>query len=140
MNVTVPGRRVFIIMPVGSDPEHSERSSAIRRGLRRAGYQPVFPFYDASDPQFSLREFRTELHTMVAVLADLSGERPSCYYELGVAEAFACPVRLFAKIGTAIHQSGHRDYLQFYDGFIELEQSVTMAFSALLEDEAARSA
>jgi hypothetical protein len=49
-------------------------------------------------------------------LADLSLERPSCYYELGLAEALGKPVYLIAAEGTDIHQTASRRLVSFYNG------------------------
>ncbi len=107
-------REVIVIMPVGSDPAHASRAAAISTGLTRANLKPSLPSYDAADPQFSLAAFFIELRAAYAVLADLTGERPSCYFELGFAEALGKPTKLFATEGTTIHQSSHRDEILFY--------------------------
>jgi nucleoside 2-deoxyribosyltransferase len=49
------------------------------------------------------------------VLADLSLERPSCYYELGLAEALGKPVYLIAKKNTDIHQTASRRLVRYFD-------------------------
>ena len=54
------------------------------------------------------------------VLVNLSLERPSCYYELGLAEAIGKPVYLIAIEGTDIHQTASRKLVQFYNTNEEL--------------------
>ncbi len=122
-------REVIVIMPVGSDPAHASRAAAISTGLTRANLKPSLPSYDAADPQFSLAAFFIELRAAYAVLADLTGERPSCYFELGFAEALGKPTKLFATEGTTIHQSSHRDEILFYRTMDELQDLVATAFS-----------
>lgn len=116
-------------MPVGSDPSHADRAIAITNGLARAGFSTTLPSYDAANPHFILDRFTEELRTSHAVLADLTGERPSCYFELGFAEALKIPIRLFAAAGTPIHQSGHRSDVFFYEGTEHLENLVAKAFT-----------
>ncbi len=120
--------RVVVIMPVGSDPSHAERSAAIKTGLAQVGYAAVLPTYDAADPHFSPEEFTALVRSADAVLADLTGERPSCYFELGFAEALGKPARLFAQAGTDIHQSSHRHAIVLYRGIDELAGLVAASF------------
>ena len=120
--------RVVVIMPVASDPLHAQRSAAIKGGLAEVGCAAIFPTYDAVDPQCSSEEFTALIRSANAVLADLTGERPSCYFELGFAEALGKPARLFAQAGTRIHQSGHRHTIVFYRGIDELASLVAASF------------
>jgi hypothetical protein len=48
-------------------------------------------------------------------IADLSLERPSCYYELGVALGVGLPTVVVAAAGTPIHQTADRASVAFYD-------------------------
>jgi hypothetical protein len=52
------------------------------------------------------------------VLADLSLERPSCYFELGLAEA-ANAFFLVAAAGTPIHQVGNAGKVVFYSDMVQ---------------------
>ena len=115
-------------MPVGSDPLHGARSTAITNGLARSGFSTLLPSYDAEDPCFLLDHFKEELRKADTVLVDLSGERPSCYFELGFAEALDIPIRLFAFEGTPIHQTGHREAVSFYRSFNHLEDLIALTF------------
>ncbi|HEY2792763.1 MAG TPA: hypothetical protein VGJ28_10420, partial [Micromonosporaceae bacterium] len=59
--------------------------------------------------------------------ADLSLERPSCYYELGVVHGTGLPVAVVAEVGTMIHQTADRWSLAYYDSLDDLEAQVTEA-------------
>ncbi len=120
---------IIVIMPVGSDPRQAERRSAVVRGLSGARLKPLLPDYDVADPQFSLENFLAALRGARGVLADLTGERPSSYFELGVAEALGRPVVLVAETGTRIHQSSGRPTVRFYSGMDELASLIEEAFS-----------
>jgi nucleoside 2-deoxyribosyltransferase len=61
------------------------------------------------------------------VLADLSFERPSCYFEVGFAQALGKRVALIATDGTAIHQVIGRDALIFYNTISDYENAVRLA-------------
>jgi nucleoside 2-deoxyribosyltransferase len=67
------------------------------------------------------------------IVADLSLERPSCYYELGVAQALGRPTFLLAVTGTAIHQVADRDRIHFY---ADLKELSVMMDTALTEHSA----
>lgn len=116
---------ILVIMPIGSDPEFLTKQNVIQDVIEKAGLQVQFPEYDPADPLFSQAEFTKELLSSNAVLADLSGERPSCYYELGFAEALHRPVHLIAEQNTVIHQSAYRDSVQFYSDMISLASAVS---------------
>ena len=121
---------MVVIMPVASDPSHAQRAAAIKAGLAHVGYAALLPTYDAADPHFSPDEFTALVRSADAVLADLTGERPSCYFELGFAEALGKPARLFAQAGTKIHQSSHRHAIVMYRGIDELAGLVATSFGA----------
>src|ERR1700732_3449030 len=95
---------VHVIMPVGSDPFASEKKLAIAKGVRQAGLEVRFPDYLPLKPTFGLPKLVAEMRDADYVIADLSGERPSCYYKLGIAEAIGKKVYLGAETGTRIHQ------------------------------------
>jgi hypothetical protein len=115
-------RKVEVIMPIGSDPSFLEKQAAIKRGARRADCVVNFPNYDSANPSFSISDYIARVRAASAVLADLTGERPSCYYELGIAEAVGASTHLVASAGTDIHQSGVRSRTRFYRSLNELEE------------------
>jgi hypothetical protein len=106
---------VYVIMPVGSDPGYAPRRAAIEAVVREAGLAPYFPT-DGLDSQvsFDLDRTRRELRRARLVLADLTLERPSCYYEVGLAQALGRSVQLVAEAGTPIHQAYGREDTIFY--------------------------
>jgi hypothetical protein len=132
MNNALPNvpPRVRVIMPIGSDPEFQAKQAAIARGAARARFAVEFPDYEPAKPQFRLSEFLNNLRGASAVLADLTGERPSCYFELGIAETLDLPVYLIAKTGTPIHQSGGRAQTFFYGSLDEMSDIVADLLSS----------
>ena len=71
------------------------------RALRADKIQHDDAFVDRIIDEISSREF---------LFADLSGERPSVYYEVGFAHALKRRVILFRKTGVHIHGDlGHRN-------------------------------
>jgi hypothetical protein len=119
------GRYVHIIMPVGSDPGrfHLKRD-AIDLGIKKVGFEARFPDYIPSQPNFILSKLIEEIRGAEAIIVDLSHQRPSCYYELGIAEGMGKKVFLIAERGTELHQSAARGFVRYYRDLFELTQIV----------------
>jgi hypothetical protein len=54
------------------------------------------------------------------IVADLTEERPNCFYELGYAHGIRKPVVLIAKIGTKVHFDVSHYPFVFYDSSVDL--------------------
>ena len=104
---------VFVVMPM-SPVEAVPKRAAIAGALKRGGWSARFPSYDPQAPICDLPETLEQMKEAALVLADLSQERPSCYYELGLAEALGRPVYLIAQEGTPLHQSTLRLQVKFF--------------------------
>ena len=112
---------VFVIMPVGSDPNYLSRRSRIAAIVHALGMEPYFPLdHHEHNEVFDPATIRFELQRASVVVADLTLERPSCYYELGIAHGVGLPTVIIAESGTAIHQSADRDQVAFYADMDEL--------------------
>jgi hypothetical protein len=112
---------VYVIMPVGSDPRYAQRRATIEQVVDEFGFATHFPA-DALQREvaFDLEQARRDLRRARLVVADVTLERPSCYYEIGLAQALNRRVQLFAERGTPVHQAHQRDRAIFYDSFDEL--------------------
>jgi len=119
-----------VIMPVGSNSNKDECQKLISNIASENGMRPHFPRYATEDPVFNLQSTLQDLKRSEFVLADLSLERPSCYYELGLAEAIGKPVYLVAIEGTDIHQTASRRLVNFYK---DNEELVTLLRGILSE-------
>ncbi|MGN9907328.1 hypothetical protein ACTMTJ_07185 [Phytohabitans sp. LJ34] len=117
---------VYVIMPVGSDPAYERRRAAIERATAAVGLATLLPAdrLHAQVP-FDLDHARRDLRRARVVLADLTLERPSCYYEVGLAQALNRRVVLVAERGTPIHQAHDRDKVIFYDSLDDLSAKLT---------------
>ena len=121
-------RVAYVIMPVASDPSHADKREVIEMVARDCGFSTYFPL-DASQP-FFLRDTLARIESASVVIADLSLERPSCYYELGLAQALNKYVILLATLGTPIHQTADRQSVRFYDGLDSLRSILMTALKA----------
>ena len=106
-------KKLYVIMPIASDSQSATKRQIIENVAAIAGFDVKFPMdllrTGGSHDGFSAT--LDELRHSDLVMADLSLERPSCYYELGLAEAVGANVALIALAGTDIHQAAarHRD-------------------------------
>lgn len=113
---------LYVIMPVGSDDAYPLRRAAIERGAVPVGYRVHFPLDRSSKGTFSLATAKRDLKASAAVLADLTNERPSCYYEVGLAQAVNPRVLIVAQQGTPLHQIAGREEVLFYDSIDALPE------------------
>ena len=115
---------VYIIMPVGSDPDFQRRRGIINYAVISMGYSATFPHYEEFAQPFDLAVAKAEIAASSAVLADLTYERPSCYYEVGLAQAVHSRVLLIAQAGTVVHQVYRRDWVAYYESLENLDRCV----------------
>lgn len=117
---------VYVIMPVGSDRLHAARRVRIDAATLSLGLSPYHPLdHRSHGAEISADAIRAEIIRCAVVLVDLSFERPSCYYELGVAHGVGLPVAVIAEVGTMIHQTADRWSVTYYDSFDDLEIQVS---------------
>jgi hypothetical protein len=126
------GEYFHVIMPVGSDPDWQEKATAIKQAAVRNGVSVRFPDYVPKAPVFRLIDLKRELAGAAFVLADLTLERPSCYYELGLAEALGLRVCLVAESETPIHQSAARSEVRYFRNLVEFDVVVDRAIKEFL--------
>jgi len=110
---------IYIIAPVGSDPEYRVKRTILDKLSAEFGLRFFFPLDQHQN--FSIAAARNDLRTANLVIADLSLERPSCYFELGVAQGLDITVRQIARTGTPIHQTANRTEVHFYADLHEYE-------------------
>lgn len=120
----------YVIMPVGADPLFTEKRSIIQILARKRDFVPHFPFDKSGNIGFDIGSTLSVLEDSEFVLADLSLERPSCYFELGLAQALGKEVYLIAREGTDIHQAHGRNRTRFYSDLHTYE----LAISELLNE------
>jgi hypothetical protein len=84
---------------------------------------PFFPLDGYAE--FSIDATLRDLKVAEFVLADLSMERPSCYFELGLAEATGTAVFVIATAGTPIHQVGNPCQIAMYSSLVQYRSIVS---------------
>ena len=107
-------RFFYVIMPVESDDAAAEKQRLIKSVAQQFDITAFFPQYNKYEP-FNMESTITTIRASQFVVADLSLERPSCYYELGITETLGKDVYVIALSGSHIHQTSIRDSVRYYD-------------------------
>jgi hypothetical protein len=123
---------VRVIMPIGSDPDWHAKQAVIAEAIMLFAAEPRFPAYLPFKPLFNLEQLKQELSEAAAIVADLSHERPSCYYELALAEAAGAPVVAVAEAGTPIHQCMTRARVGFYGSAEQLKRLAAAGLATIV--------
>lgn len=113
---------IYFIMPVGSDPQYELKREQLTQLSNDAGREFFLPLERHNS--FSISEARTDLLNASLVVADLSLERPSCYFELGIAQALGVPVCVIAAVDTILHQTGSLIIPLFYSNLFQYREVV----------------
>ena len=119
---------LYVISPVAADPDFAAKRAILASTAGALGLKPMFPL--DRDPSVALEKATDDIRTATFVLADLSYERPSCYFELGLAEAAGADVGIIAKAGTPIHQVGYASQVNFYRDLEDYRQLVARLLEA----------
>lgn len=104
-----------VVMPIGYDPESEKKTQIIQSISDSYNVAVRLPTYDKTTPSFSIDIILHIFSKASFALVDLSFERPSCYYELGLLESIGTKVYLIAEKGTPIHQSVYRASITYFD-------------------------
>jgi hypothetical protein len=93
----------FIMMPIDAqNPDLVDVKNGIRDVFKEFGIQAITADDIEHDDVITARILE-EIETSEFLLADVTGERPNVYYEVGHAHARNKRVILYRKIGTRIH-------------------------------------
>jgi hypothetical protein len=126
----------YVISPVAADPDFGRKKAVLTAVAHSLGVKPLFPL-DRSLGE-ALERAGEDIRKAQLVLADLSYERPSCYFELGLAEATGVEVAIVANTGTPIHQVGYASQVNFYKDLTQYERVVRELLGSHFRDSAAR--
>jgi len=116
-----------VICPVGADPTFDQKKCILETLGQEFGLRPFFPL--DKRPKFSVRGAIEDIQGAEFVFADLALERPSCYFELGLAQARGIPICIVATPGTVIHQIGESSEVALYSDLNEYRLAVARILS-----------
>ena len=103
---------VYYISPVGADDEYRRKRAVLASLASARGVKFLFPL--ERNDEFSVGTALEDIRRCSLVIADLSLERPSCYFEVGLAQAIPRHVVLVAAEGTVVHQAGGTEQIMTY--------------------------
>ncbi|WP_103667514.1 hypothetical protein [Pseudanabaena sp. BC1403] len=121
--------KLFVVTPHYSDPNFTSKKNLLIKIGHKYGIEVIFGLNKGSETD--VNESIALLESSDLVLADLSLERPSCYYEVGFAQSINKSVYLIAHIGTEIHQVRSKDKVRVYENLSDYEDLIDGFFQEL---------
>jgi hypothetical protein len=120
-----PLQYAFVIMPFSREAELEKAYQlGIRRAVERLGIESI-----RTDQLQRTSRISTQIEQGIRgayfVVADLTDERPNCYYELGFAHALGRPAILTARAGTELHFDVSDFQCIFYESEKDLREQLT---------------
>jgi len=109
-------------MPQDNDPDFEKKKNIICRIADKYCFTAVFAF--GKTKELNLIDSLQALRSSDYILADITFERPSCYYEVGYAQALAKSITIIAAFGTHVHQVSGKNNIQFFRNLDEYEELV----------------
>jgi nucleoside 2-deoxyribosyltransferase len=122
--------RVQTILPGTVDPQVVAKRKIWINAARRHGVEVILPPLPPHVSEFDLRAALSGLRACQLVVADLSFERPSCYFELGLAQALGVPVVVLSVRSTLPHQHGPALGEYCYESLDDYEEVVDKTLSS----------
>lgn len=115
-------RVIYFIMPVSSDSDFMTKRRSAQRVLDSLVANGHFPMEKGRlEEDLTVASIVAEMAAATQIVADLALERPSCYFEVGVAQAAGLTVDLIAPTDTPIHQVVGRRRVHYYSSPEEYE-------------------
>jgi hypothetical protein len=99
---SVPRNQIFVVMRFGDSELDSAYEGVIKPLGESFGFE-VVRVDEIPDSGNITQQILENISSSAIVLADLSGERPNCYYEAGFAHAIGKEIIFAVKDGSKIH-------------------------------------
>lgn len=119
----------FVITPHKFDELFETKQHMIKRVSEKFGMVAHYAPTRNSGERFDLDETIYLFSQVDFFIADLSFERPSCYFEVGFVQALKKKVYIIALEGTDIHQVLNREECLFYKNLQEYENIIVQCLS-----------
>lgn len=118
----------FLITPFKSDSLFELKKSVIKRLAEKYNFSLLMANEESLKTGQYVRSSLEMIMQTDFVIADLSYERPSCYYELGYLQAMKKKVYLLAEQSTVIHQLLTPEQIIFYSNIKEYDDVINGIF------------
>lgn len=115
--------QAIYIGPGQCDPLSDSKRQIVLQTSSINGFDVVFPHHAETTPRLL-----SQLRACDLIIADLSLERPSVYFELGLASALGIRTILVASKGTLIHQIPAELSVTYYDDLADYEHQLSNSF------------
>ena len=103
MALTPPENKLFVVMKFGDAALDSAYEGVYKPEGLKAGYGQVVRVDEIQDSGNISQQIVENIATSRLIIADLSGERPNCYYEAGFAQALGKPIIFTVRESDKIH-------------------------------------
>lgn len=126
---------VFVLMSFVKDPRLDDAYDAIVRGVKRWNRKASVERVDQIEEDFKITDKVIECIDKAAlIIADLTGERPNVYYELGYARAKGKRLIHTAMEGTKLHFDVKDYNTIFWDSGRTLEMDLAKRLRSMLRN------
>lgn len=126
---------VFVLMSFTKDPKLDDAYDAIVRGVKRWNHKANVERVDQIEEDFKITDKVTECIDKAAlIIADLTGERPNVYYEVGYARAKEKRLIHTAMEGTKLHFDVKDYNTIFWDSGRTLEIDLAKRLRSMLRN------
>jgi nucleoside 2-deoxyribosyltransferase len=123
--------KIFYIAPHKFDSEFSTKFQLLETIARKYDIQ-IFKGIKTGEQQFDLNKTMDLFNETDYFIADLSFERPSCYYEIGYAQANNKTIKLIALKDTEIHQV--KGNVNFYSDIIDYARIIEKLIAEIKDE------
>ena len=120
VNDTIQKGYLFVIMPINGDPLLEDTFDAIKTVSEKLNLNAER--IDDIPSKIISEKILSSIRIAEFIVADVTLERPNCYYEVGYAHALGKNTILIAKEGTEVHFDIKGHQILFYKNAVRLKE------------------
>jgi len=120
VNDTIQKGYLFVIMPINGDPLLEDTFDAIKTVSEKLNLNAER--IDDIPSKIISEKILSSIRIAEFIVADVTLERPNCYYEVGYAHALGKNTILIAKEGTEVHFDIKGHQILFYKSAVRLKE------------------
>lgn len=112
--ITLTMKKIFLVAPYSIDADYPIKKDALMSLCSSKNWKLLIAEDEQTGGGLSASTTVKLLKECDFAIADLSYERPSCYYEIGFLQALEKRVYMICKSGTSLHQVLHSEQVRPY--------------------------